>query len=253
MHTWCEWLLWGRNCQHLLVSQPLQLNPISPFFPSTAGTSHQDLTSKVISTRLSRIFLVDQLWFLYHPFHWISLWGLEHSGSLCNRGTIHAAVTLDLGLCQNQITRGCGCLQWHHSWNTVVYPDQGLSLEQQWQPVIQYFLVMGNLKYLYTLFLIAFWQCVHFFCTKAKQLQNMNGAGSKVEKTLLELGRGGFLLCLFASGLGHKHGNSSDSLFSLAQAEIVKWHRRQGIFKNTCIINHRILECFVLEVIIKII
>lgn len=48
----------------------------------------------------------------------------------------------------------------------------------------------------------------------------MNGAGSKVEKTLPELGRGGFLLCLSVSGLGYNHCDSSDSLFSHAQAEI---------------------------------
>lgn len=88
MHTWCKWFLWGGNCQHLLVNQPLQLKPISHFFPGTAGTSHQGLKSEVISTRLSRMLLVDELRFLHHPLHWISLWVLEHSGSLCNRGMI---------------------------------------------------------------------------------------------------------------------------------------------------------------------
>lgn len=98
MHTQCEWFLWGRNCQHLLVSQPVQLNPVPPFFPGTAGTSHQGVTSEVISTRLSRMLLVDQLWFLHHPFHWNSLWVLEHSGSLCNRGMVHSVDVLDPSL-----------------------------------------------------------------------------------------------------------------------------------------------------------
>lgn len=53
----------------------------------------------------------------------------------------------------------------------------------------------------------------------------MRGAGSEVGRTLLELGRGGVLLCLFVSGLGHNCCDSSDSLFFPlfhAQAEIVK-------------------------------
>lgn len=52
---------------------------------------------------------VDQLWFLHHPFHWISLGGLEHSESLCNKGMIHTVGTLDPSLCQDQITQGWGC------------------------------------------------------------------------------------------------------------------------------------------------
>lgn len=86
MCTWCEWSLWGRNCQHLLMGQPLQLNPISPFFSGTAGASQQGLTSEVISPRLSRMLLVGQLWFFHHPFHWISSWVLEHPGSFCDGG-----------------------------------------------------------------------------------------------------------------------------------------------------------------------
>lgn len=213
MCSWCEWSLWGRNCQHLLVSQLFQLNPISPFFPGTAGASQRGLTREVISTRLSRMLLVDQLCFLHHPFHWISSWVLEHLGSLCDGGIILAVDTLDPSLYQDQITQGWDCLQWDHSWNLLVYPDQGLALDQQWQPIMQYFLWWAILSALYTLLLIAFRQCVRCCCTKAKQLQNTTDAGSEVEKALLELSRGGFLLCLFVLGLAHNHCDFSDSLF----------------------------------------
>lgn len=160
MCSWCEWSLWGRNCQHLLVSQLLQLNPISPFFPGTAGASQRGLTREVISTRLSRMLLVDQLCFLHHPFHWISSWVLEHLGSLCDGGIILAVDTLDPSLYQDQITQGWDCLQWDHSWNLLVYPDQGLALDQQWQPIMQYFLLMGNLK----CFVYIILNCIQTMC-----------------------------------------------------------------------------------------
>lgn len=145
--------------------------PVKPhlsFLPRNSRTSHQGLTSEVITTRLSRMLLVDQLWFLRHPFRWIFLWVLEHSGSLCDRGMIHTVDTLDPSLCQDQIAQGWGCCS-----ETIAE------------------------TYLSILISVMCWLLLH----RDKQIQNRSGAGSEVEKTLLELGRGGFLLCLFVSGL----------------------------------------------------
>lgn len=36
------------------------------------------------------------------------------------------------------------CLQWGHSWNMLVYPDLSLALVQWRQPIMQYFLLLGN-------------------------------------------------------------------------------------------------------------
>lgn len=141
IHTQCEWFPWGRNCKTFLWVNLSASN--SRFLPRRGGSLSPGLTSEVISTRLSKMLLVRHLQFLHQPFRQISLGVPEQMGKFVwwSWSVIHTVGTSDPGLCQAQITQGWDCLHWGHSWNILVYPDQGLALDQ---PFMQYFLLVGN-------------------------------------------------------------------------------------------------------------
>lgn len=65
MHTWCEWFLGQELTPSCKSTSPIK--PHLSFLPRSSRTSPQGLTSEIISSTLSRMLLVDQLFFVHHP------------------------------------------------------------------------------------------------------------------------------------------------------------------------------------------
>lgn len=166
MHTQCKWFPWGRNCQHPFVSQPLHFK-----FPLASQTWQEPLTR---SHKWGYQHL-GHLHFLHQPFWWIGSRVPQQPGEFVweGRDVIHTVGTSGPGLCKGQIKWGWNCLQGGHSWNTLVYSDQGWASDKRWQPIMQYFLLLGNCECFVYVILNCI-QCVHCCCFKAKQTQNMS-------------------------------------------------------------------------------
>lgn len=129
VHTSHNWALWGRSCQLLFSQERQELLVL------------RGLTREAVSTRLSKMLLAGGPQCPHQPFQQI---GSGYRAVWCSQGVMHTVGTSGPGLCQAQLTQGQYRLLRGHSWNMLVCPNQGLASDQRWQPIMQYFLLLGN-------------------------------------------------------------------------------------------------------------